>query len=265
MKKIILFVALFCFHFASHSQDFAVAQLEKSPRHHEWVEVKYGDRTVNCFVAYPEKSKNSTAVIVIHENRGLQPWERSLADQLAAEGYIAIAPDLLSGFSATKTRTSDFVNSDSARAALSQLKPEVVAADLKAVQEYIAKVPSCNGKTVVMGFCWGGGQCFRTATNNTNIKAAMVFYGVAPEKAEDVARIKVPVYGFYAENDQRINAGIPKIEGLMKDAKKKYLYETYKGAGHAFMRSGDDPAGSAENKKAKVDAWERVKKILKKI
>lgn len=248
-----------------NAQDFALAQLEKSPRHHEWVEVKYGDRTINCFVAYPEKSKNATAVIVIHENRGLQPWERSLTDQLAAEGYIAIAPDLLSGFSASKTRTSDFVSSDSARAALSQLKPEVVSKDLDAVQAYISKVPSCNGKTVIMGFCWGGGQCFRAATNNQNIKAAMVFYGVAPEKQEDVARIKVPVYGFYAENDQRINAGIPKIEELMKAEKKKYLYETYKGAGHAFMRSGDDPAGTAENKKAKIDAWERVKKILKKI
>lgn len=269
MKKIILritlVIALFSLTNALFAQDFAIAQLEKSPRHHEWVEVKYGDRIVHCFVAYPEKAKNTLAVVVIHENRGLTDWVRSLTDQLAAEGYIAIAPDLLSGFSADIKRTSDFVNSDSARNALSQLKPAQVTSDLNAVQAYIAKVPSCNGKTVVMGFCWGGSQCFRSATNNADIKAAMVFYGGSPEKAEDIARINVPVYGFYAENDQRINAMIPKTEELMKAAKKKYQYEIYKGAGHAFMRSGDDPTGSAENKQAKIDAWERIKKILKKI
>jgi carboxymethylenebutenolidase len=261
----IIFVGLFSFKISLFAQDFAIAQLEKSPRHHEWVEVKYADRVVHCFVAYPEKAKNTLAVVVIHENRGLTDWVRSLTDQLAAEGYIAIAPDLLSGFNSDKKRTSDFVNSDSARTALSQLKPEQVTNDLNAVQAYIAKVPSCNGKTAVMGFCWGGGQCFRSATNNADIKAAMVFYGGSPDKAEDIMRIKAPVYGFYAENDQRINAMIPKTEELMKAEKKKYEYKIYKGAGHAFMRIGDDPTGSAENKQAKIDAWERIKKILKKI
>lgn len=264
-KQFLCFILVILLVTVSKAQDFAIAQLEKSPRHHEWVEVKYGDRVVHCFVAYPEKSKNTIAVIVIHENRGLTDWVRSLADQVAAEGYIAIAPDLLSGFNAEKKRTSDFVNSDSARTALSQLKPEQVTSDLNAVQAYISKVPSCNGKTAVMGFCWGGSQCFRSATNNPDIKAALVFYGGSPDKAEDITHIKAPVYGFYAENDQRINAMIPKTEELMKVAKKKYEYEMYKGAGHAFMRIGDDPTGSAENKQAKIDAWERVKKILKKL
>ncbi len=247
------------------SQDFALAQLEKSPRHHEWAEVKYGNRTVHCFIVYPEKPTNTPAVIVIHENRGLTDWVRSLADQVAAEGYIAIAPDLLSEFSETKKRTSDFANSDSARNALSQLKSEQVTHDINAVQAYVAKLPSCNGKTAIIGFCWGGGQCFRSATNNPNISAALVFYGGSPDKAEDIARIKAPVYGFYAENDQRINAMIPKTEEMMKAANKKYEYEIYKGAGHAFMRLGDDPAGSPENKQARNDAWQRIRKILEKM
>ncbi|MCS7017672.1 MAG: dienelactone hydrolase family protein [Cytophagales bacterium] len=244
------------------AQDFAIAQLEKSPRHHEWVEVKYGTRTVHCFVAFPESAKNTPAVVVIHENRGLTDWVRSFADQLAAEGYLAIAPDLLSGFSEDKKRTADFANSDEARMALSQLKPEQVSADLAAVQAYISQLPSCNGKTAIVGFCWGGGQCFRAATQIPSIQAALVFYGSAPEHPEEVARIQAPVYGFYAENDQRINAGIPKIETLMKQANKFFAYEIYKGAGHAFMRSGEEPTGSAENKQARADAWKRMLTIL---
>lgn len=262
MKRITCFLIGCMTMMTAYAQDFAIAQLEKSPRHHEWVEVKYGNRTVHCFVAFPESPVNTPAVVVIHENRGLTDWVRSFTDQLAAEGYLAIAPDLLSEFSEDKKRTSDFANSDDARTALSQLKPEQVSADLAAVQAYIVKAPSCNGKTAIIGFCWGGGQCFRAATNIPSIQAALVFYGGAPESAEEAARIKAPVYGFYAENDQRINAGIPKIESLMKEANKPFAYEIYKGAGHAFMRIGDDPAGSAENKQARADSWVRIRKIL---
>ncbi len=244
------------------SQDFALKQLEDSPRHHEWIQVKSGTRNVHCFVAYPEKAENTIAVIVIHEIRGLTDWVRSFADQLAAEGYLAVAPDLLSDFSAGMNRTSSFATSDDARNALYQLNPDQITGDLNAVQKYAANLSSSNGKTAVVGFCWGGSQSFRFATNNSGIKAALVFYGSAPAESSDIARISTPVFGFYGENDQRINAGIPDTEKMMKEAGKKYDYVIYPGAGHAYMRQGDDPDGSAENREARNHSWSRIKEIL---
>jgi carboxymethylenebutenolidase len=244
-----------------HAQDFALKQLENSPRHQEWIEIKSGNRTIHCFVVYPEKAKNTPAIIVIHENRGLTDWVRSFADQLAGAGYIAIAPDLLSDFSDTKKRTSDF-SSDSARNAIYELKQEQVTIDLNAIESYAQKMQSANGKTAVIGFCWGGSQSFRFATNNKNIKAALVFYGGAPDKPDDIKKIVAPVYGFYGENDNRINAGIEPTKKLMTEAGKTYDYKIYTGAGHAYMRQGDDPSCSSETKKAKDDSWERIKQIL---
>lgn len=126
------------------------------------------------------------------------------------------------------------------------------------------KLDACNGKVVVGGFCWGGGKTFLYSTHNPDITAGLVFYGSAA-KNEDMPKIKAPIYGFYGSNDARINAGIPAaIEG-MKAAGKTYEPMTYEGAGHGFMRAGEDPAGSAENKKAREDAWKRIKAILGKI
>jgi carboxymethylenebutenolidase len=245
------------------AQDFAVDQLERSPRHHEWVYVAYGDRTVHGFVAYPEVPESTPAVIVIHENRGLTDWVRSFTDQLAEAGYLAIAPDLLSGFLPEFDKTSDFGTSDDAKKALYTLDPGQITKDLKAVYKYISKVPACNGEVVVIGFCWGGSQSFRFATNNDKIKAAMVFYGSPPETLEEIKRISAPVYGFYGENDQRINATIPGVNVWMNNSGKTYDYTIYEGAGHAYMRRGDDPNGSADNKKARDDSWVRIKQILK--
>jgi carboxymethylenebutenolidase len=245
------------------SQDFAIDQLEASPRHHEWVDVNSGDRMVNCFVVYPEKAEKTLAVIVIHENRGLTDWVRSFADQLAEKGFLAITPDLLSGYPGDYKKTGDYPTTDEAKKALYQLDPAQITLDLEAVQKYIANDASCNGKTMVMGFCWGGSQSFRFATNNEKIKAAFVFYGSPPKTEEEIQKIKSPVYGFYGENDQRINATIPLTEEWMKKNKKTYDYVIYDGAGHAFMRRGDDPEGSAENVKARDDSWKRIMKILK--
>lgn len=244
------------------SQDFALKQLENSPRHHEWVQVKSEKRNVHCFVAYPEKAKNTPVIIVIHENRGLTDWVRSFADQIAADGYIAIAPDLLSEFSAEMNRTSDFSSSDDARNALYQLNPDQITSDLNAVQKYASDLTSSNGKTVVAGFCWGGSQAFRFATNNRDIDATLVFYGSAPSESSAIARINAPVFGFYGENDQRINAGIPDTEKRMKEAGKKYDYVIYSDAGHAYMRQGDDPEGTDGNRQARNDSWQRIKEIL---
>ena len=263
MEKIITLILTIGLTWNATAQDFALKQLEDSPRHHEWVKVQYGKRTVHSFVAYPEKSGKATAVIVIHENRGLTDWVRSMADQLAAEGYLAIAPDLLSEFDDQNQKTSDFASSDDARNAIYQLDPDRVTNDLHAVREYISSAPSCNGKVAVMGFCWGGSQTFRFATNSSEIVAALVFYGGGPSQQADIDRIQVPVYGFYGENDERVNAGIAGIEEKMKKAGKVYDYHIYPGAGHAYMRRGDDPEEPVkENITAKDESWVRIRKIL---
>jgi carboxymethylenebutenolidase len=246
------------------AQDWAKARLEKSPRHGEWVKVKSGDREVQSFVVYPEVKDKAPAVVVIHEIFGLTDWVRGVADQLAEAGYIAIAPDLLSG-AGPKGGGTDSFKGEEVRKAIMSLPPDQVTADLNACVDYVSKLPACNGKVAVGGFCWGGGQAFRFATNNKAIKAAFVFYGTGPEKAEDVGRIAAPVYGFYGGNDARVNATVPKTEELMKKADKTYEPKTYEGAGHGFMRAGEDPAGNEANKKARDEAWARWKELLKKL
>lgn len=247
------------------AQDFAKQRLEKSPRHQEWVAIKHGERTVHAFVVYPEVKNKATAILVIHENRGLTDWVRSVADQFAEAGYIAIAPDLLSGMAPNAGKTSDFADGDAAREAISNLKPEQVTADLNAVADYVAKLPAANGKVVSAGYCWGGRQSFRFATNRASLAAAMVFYGNGPEAQEEITRIKCPVYGFYGGNDARVNATIPQSTEWMKAAGKRYEPVTYDGAGHGFMRAGEEPNANETNKKARDEAWVRIKDLLKKI
>lgn len=247
------------------AQDFALEQLNESPRHHEWVSLSVGERQLHGFLAFPEKSTPTTTVIVIHENRGLTDWVRAFADQLAAEGYLAIAPDLLSEFDNEYKKTSDFASSDDARTALYQLPPDRITTDLSALEQYIGTIASANGKVIVMGFCWGGSQTFRHATNSAAIDAAMVFYGSPPKNADAFEKINVPVYGFYGENDQRINATIEDTRAIMANLKKHYDPVIYPDAGHAFMRRGDDPNGDAANRRARDAAWLRIKELLSKI
>jgi carboxymethylenebutenolidase len=250
---------------AAPAQDWAKARLEKSPRHGEWVKVKHGKRTVESFVVYPEVKGKATAVVVIHEIFGLSDWARLVADELAEAGYIAITPDLLSGMAPKGGGTAEFGGIDAVRKAIMDLKPDQVTDDLNAVAEYVAKLPACNGKVVVAGFCWGGGQSFRYATNNKALKAAFVFYGPGPTNEKDIERINCPVYGFYGGNDNRINAGLDKTKDLMKKAGKKFEPVIYEGAGHGFMRAGEAPDASKDNKKGRDEAWKRWKEILAKI
>ncbi len=249
------------------SQDWAKARLAKSPRHQEWVKVKNGTREVNSFVVYPEVKNKATAVIVIHEIFGMSDWVQSLTDQLAEAGYIAIAPDLLSGMGPNGGGTSS-LDRNAVGQAIQSLPPDQITADLNAVFNYVSKLPSANGKVVVTGYCWGGGQSYRYATNNPNIKAAFVFYGPAPAAADGtpdkaaLAKIVAPVYGFYAGNDARINATLPKTIEAMTELKKTFEPVTYEGAGHGFMRAGEAPDANEANKKARDDAWARWKKLL---
>ena len=259
MRKLISMLVAVCVvgTFSASAQEWAKARLDKSPRHLEWIKIKHGDREVDSFIAYPEVKEKATAVIVIHEIFGLSDWVRGVTDQLAEAGYIAIAPDFLTG-------TGGARGGDGARGAISGLPADQITADLKAAVEYAKKLPACNGKVVVAGFCWGGRQSFRFATNDKDVKAAFVFYGDAPT-GSDMEKIGCPVYGFYGESDARITAAVPNVADSMKKAGKKYDPVTYEGAGHGFMRSGEAPDASAANKKAREDAWDRWKKELKKI
>jgi carboxymethylenebutenolidase len=247
------------------AQDASRERLEKSPRHQEWVAVRYGDRTVHSYLVYPEVKDKAGAVVVIHENRGLTDWVRSVADQLAEAGYIAIAPDLLSGTAPGGGKTSDYPSSDAAREGIGKLPPDQVTADLNAVVDYVMKLPAATGQVAVAGFCWGGSQTFRFATNRADIAAAFVFYGTGPDSKEAIARIKAPVFGFYGGDDARVNTTIPTSAALMMEAGKTYDPVTYDGAGHGFMRSGEEPSATEANRKAREQAWTRWKVLLRKV
>ncbi len=244
------------------AQDWARANLEKSPRHREWVTVKYNGRSVETFVAYPETKEKTPVVLIIHEIFGLTDWAQELADEVAAEGYIAVAPDLLSGMAPNGGRTSDFAEGK-AMEGVSHLNPDQVTADLNAVADYALRIPAANGRLFVAGFCWGGGQSFRFATNRGDLAAAFVFYGPPPDK-DAMPRIKAPVYGFYGGNDARIGATLPDAISQMKAAGKAFEPVTYDGAGHGFMRAGEAPDASDANRKARADAWARWKSLLEK-
>ena len=248
---------------AAHSQDWAKTTLNKSPRHQEWVKVTYGSRTVNAFVVYPEVSHKAPVVLLIHEIFGLTDWARSMADDIAAMGYIVIAPDLLSGFGPNGGDTSAFPDMQSTTKAVSGLDPATVTADLNAAADYALKFPAANGKLAVVGFCWGGGQSFRFATQRKDLSAAFVFYG-PPPPTESFSGITAPVYGFYAANDARITATVPATKDAMAAAGKKYETVVYDGAGHGFMRAGEDPANTnAANTTARTEGLKRLESLLK--
>jgi carboxymethylenebutenolidase len=243
-------------------QPWARDRISKSPRHSEWVTVKHDARSIDTLVVYPESKEKRPVVLVIHEIFGLSDWAQELADELAAAGYIAVAPDLLSGMAPNGGRTKDFA-AGAVTEAVSKLPPDQVTADLNAAADYAKKIPASNGKLYVVGFCWGGTQSFRFATNRSDLSAAFVFYGGPPEAAA-MARINAPVYGFYAGNDNRIDSTIPDTVAAMKAAGKTYEPVTYDGAGHGFMRAGEAPDASPANAKAREDSWTRWKAILAK-
>lgn len=247
---------------AGWAADAVRERLDNSPRHQEWVDVEAASgRTVSSFVVYPEVSEKATSVIVIHENKGLTDWVRSVADELAEAGYIAIAPDFLSGMGPDGGATDAFASVDAATKGIYALKPEQVQGDLDAVFAYVKKISAANGKVAVAGFCWGGGQSFAYAGHNPELAAACVFYGSAPDEAV-MKTIKAPVHGFYGGNDARISGQIPTVAATMKKLGKTFDPVVYDGAGHGFMRAGSEEGARAEDKKAREEAWARWKKML---
>jgi carboxymethylenebutenolidase len=243
------------------AQNWAKEKLTKSPRHGEWVKLKNGNREVQAFVVFPEVKDKATAVVVIHEIFGLSDWVRLVADELAEAGYIAIAPDLLSG-AGPKGGGTDSLG-EGVRKAIMNLPPDQITGDLNAAADYVQKLPACNGKVASCGFCWGGGQTFRFATNRKDLKASFVFYGPPPNSEKDLARIQCPVYGFYGGNDARINSTIPKTKEMMKAAGKTFEPVEYEGAGHGFMRAGEAPDARPADRTGREAAWKRWKSILK--
>ncbi|MDB6113754.1 MAG: Carboxymethylenebutenolidase [Lacunisphaera sp.] len=189
---------------AAAAPSAALMRLEKSPRHQEWVDVKSGGRTVHTFVVYPEVKDKAMAVIVIHENRGLNDWARGVADRLAENGYIALAPDLLTGTAPGGGNTSDFPTQGAATEAIGKLPAPQVLADLNAVADYAKSLPSASGTLAVTGFCWGGGKSWAFAVARHDLALANVFYGTPPSDSAAYASITCPVYGYYGGIDSRV-------------------------------------------------------------
>ena len=260
-------MTLFAVAARAHGADPAKERLDNSPRHHEWADIKTkAGRTVRAFVVYPEVKQPATAIVVIHENKGLTDWVRSVADQLAEAGYVAVAPDFLSQTGPDGGGTESYKSNDNATRGINALPAEQVLGDLDAAIAYAEGLKAVNGKVAVAGFCWGGGKTFACAAHNSKIAAAFVFYGTAPkEGAQALSKISAPVYGFYGEMDNRITGQVPQVAAQMKKLGKTYTPVVYDGAGHGFMRAGEAADASADNKKAREQAWTAWKEALKKL
>ena len=262
LLKLLAVVLLLPFAVPAHAQDWAKARLDASPRHHEYVTLHHNDRAVQAFVVYPEVKQKTPVVIMIHEIFGLTDWAKEMADEIAAQGFIVVAPDLLSGHGPNGGGSSAFPSMDATIHAVSDLNADDVNADLDAAADYAKTIPAANGKIAVAGFCWGGGKSFAFVTHRHDLSAAFVFYGPPPS---DLAAITAPVYGFYAGNDARITATVPATTQAMKEAHKVYEPVIYDGAGHGFMRAGEAPDATPANKKAREDGFTRFIGLLKKI
>jgi carboxymethylenebutenolidase len=231
----------------------AADRLAKSPRHGEWMTVKVGPSdSITTWVVYPERRDKAPVVLVIHDNRGITSWSRSVADQLAADGFIGIAVDLLT------MRRKGNLNSewavDSVRAVLNTLTNDEINRSLDAVAKYGMSLPSALPKYGVVGFCWGGGKSFLHAVSAPGLAAAVVYYGTAPTP-EQMGAIKSPVLGLYGGTDARISATVPATDSTMKRLGKAHEYAIYDGAGHGFL-SGQE--GSPANLTASQQAWPRT-------
>ena len=242
------------------AEEAAKAALESSPRHGEYVDIKVDGTPVRTWVVYPERKDKAGVVIVIHEIFGLSDWIRGVADQLARDGFIAVAPDLISGHGPGGGGTDSAASRDDVVKLVRAVTPEEGTARLNAVRAYALKIPSANGKVATIGFCWGGGRSFSYAADQPALDAAVVYYGTSPEAA-DLARIKAPVLGNYGGDDARVNATIAPAEAEMKKLGQSYEPHVYDGAGHGFLRAQTGREGA--NLKATQQAWPRTIAFLR--
>lgn len=244
------------------ADETAKAALEKSPRHGEYVDVKLEGSSVpiRTWVVYPERKDKAPVVIVIHEIFGLADWIRGVADQLAEDGFIAVAPDLICGKGPNGGCTDSAASRDDVVKMVRGLTPDEVTARLNAVRDYALKIPAGNKKVATVGFCWGGMVSFAYAAKQPGLNAAVVYYGTSPDTAA-LANIKAPVLGLYGEDDARVNATIDPAKAEMQKLKKTYEVEIYKGAGHGFLRAQGGREGA--NLKATQAAWPRMLAFLR--
>jgi len=245
--------------------DHAARALKESSRHGEWADVKMADGVLKSWVVYPERAQKAGVVLVIHDIRGMSDMARAMGDQLAQDGFIAIVPDFLSGKGPNGGGT-DTLGADVGKT-IQSLTPADVVARLNAAMEYGRKLPASNGKTGVIGFCWGGARSFGFAAAQPNLNAAVVYYGDAPGSADStqettLANVKAPVLGLYAGNDARINATLPPTQAAMQKLGKSYEIHTYEGAGHGFMFSQAGAGGA--NLKAAQESWPVVLQFFRK-
>ena len=232
--------------------------LADSSRHGEWVDLDLpGGGKLTSWIVYPERPDRAPVVLVIHDIRGLSAWARAVADQLAQDGFIAIAPDFLSGKGPQGGGTAEL--GDQVGPTIRNLREEEVIARLNAAKAYGEKLPASNGRTGVLGFCWGGTQSFAYALEQPQLGASVVFYGSVPGSSdravpeERLARIAAPVLGLYAGNDARINTTLPPTIAAMLKLNKTYEFHTFEGAGHGFTSRQDGAAGA--NLRATQQAW----------
>jgi len=244
---------------AAPSAETADQQLKNSPRHGEWVDVPMGDVKIKTFVVYPEVKDKAPVVIVIHEIFGMTDWVRSVADALAAEGFVAVAPDLLSGMGPDGGGTESLGNQ--VGQTIRKLTPEEQAKRLDAVREWAIAQPGASDKTATIGFCWGGGASFSYAAMQPKLNAAVVYYG-APPKREGAEKITCPILGCYGGNDARVTQTVEPTKLMMVELKKQYDPHVYEGAGHGFLRQQDGQNGA--NKKAADEAWPTTIDFLRK-
>ena len=229
----------------------APARLGASPRHGEWAMIRTGTGdSIRAWVVYPERSTKAPVILVVHEIFGLSSWVRGVADQLAADGFIAIAPDLLT--MKNLPDGPDSVVAPLATAAIRTLDPNWVQQQLDAVAKYGMSLPAAQQKYGIVGFCWGGGISFAHAVHSPSLGASVVYYGVSP-KTTDLAAVRAPVLGLYAGNDARVDATIPPADSALKALGRTYTYNIYPGAGHGFLRQQTGADGA--NMNATKAAW----------
>lgn len=235
------------------------ARLNSSPRHGEWAMIRtpQGD-SVKSWIVYPQRSDRAPVVIVIHEIYGLSSWVRGVADQLAADGFIAIAPDLLTMSSAP--RNADTVATQDATAAIRTLSADQIQREIDAVASYGMNLPSAQKSYGIVGFCWGGGISFLHAAHAPSLGASVVYYGVSPPPNQ-LRMIRAPVLGLYGGSDARVDATIPAADSVLLPGGRTYVHNVYDGAGHGFLRqqTGMNGANMAATRKAwpETVAWFR--------
>jgi carboxymethylenebutenolidase len=242
----------------------AIEQLKSSPRHGEWVDIKGSDGTpIKSFVVYPERKDKAPVVIVVMEIFGLSDWIRGVADQLAKEGFIAIAPDFLSGRGPNKGGSQE-LGSQGSTQEIRNVTPDDTVRILNDVRTYALTLPAGNGKIAAMGFCWGGGTTFTYALRQPALNAAVSYYGPLPSDPAAYANAKVPVLGLYGGNDTRVNANIELAKTEMAKAKAPYDPHIFEGAGHGFLRQQAGNQNAPGNMKASEEAWKLTLDFLRK-